>query len=88
MFQLIICIIALLVQSVLIRVMGSNHCEESNMSGYNNQSDDIFCNFSIKHDLLPVLIMYISSGTVSGIVCIIVIALMTFFHLYAQNFDR
>ena len=52
------------------------------MSAYSNQSDDLFCNLSIKHDLLPALITYISSGTVSGIVCVIVVALMTFFRMF------
>ena len=82
MFQLIISIIILLVQT---GGRGSDHCEECNMSGFNNQSDDLFCNLSIKHDLLPALITYISSGTVSGIVCVIVVDLPLFDTIYATS---
>ena len=60
----------------------SGQCEERNMPIYNNQSDDIFCNLSIKYDLLPALIIYISSGTLCGIVCVIVVVLMTFFRMF------
>ena len=66
----------------MLEKQGEDRIEERNMSGFNNQSDDLFCNLSIKHDLLPALIAYISSGTVSGTVCVIVVALMTFFRMF------
>ena len=44
--------------------------------------NDLFCNHSIKHELRPLLIVFCSSGSVSAVITLFVIAAMIFFQLY------
>ena len=53
-----------------------------------NDSDDIFCNHSIKNDFLPVLIAFSSTAAVSAFVCILAIALIVIFRMYKLLTNR